>query len=276
MNHLVLLVPLLFSIHQILVRKGSSEAETVSGIYVSLLASTLIFIPSIQHPTLDRNFIILMSTAGVLHFFVARICFYHAISRIGANLSAPLSATRVFFAALIGIFVGETLTMRVAVMSMLIFAGILFISRPRGKADTLGITLGILTGFFSAISSYFVKFGNAVDYNPLFAVFLGFALSSILMTPLAVRKDLHNTKWYFAAGVVAGLAHFIRYVVLKDVPVTVVEPITSSYPLFTLLLSAMFLREREVFTARSITGTILILAGFTFTTPELHQTNHKL
>ncbi len=66
---------------------------------------------------------------------------------------------------------------------------------------------------------------------------------------------------YFAAGVVVGVAHFIRYVALKDVPVTIVEPITSSYPLFTLLLSAIFLREGEVFTARAIAGTLLILTG---------------
>lgn len=261
MNYLVLLIPLLFSIHQILVKKGSSEAETISGIYVSLLASTLIFIPSVQHPTLDRDFIVLMSTAGVLHFFVARICFYHAISRIGANLSAPLSATKVFFAALIGIFVREYLTLKIVIMSLLIFTGILLISRPKGKADALGVTLGILTGFFSAVSSYFVKFGNAIEYNPLFAIFLGFALSSTLMTPVAIKRDLHNTKWYFAAGVVVGVAHLIRYMALKEVPVTVVEPITSSYPLFTLLLSAVFLREGEIFTARSIAGTMLILAG---------------
>lgn len=261
MNYLILLIPVLFSFHQIFVRLGSREAETISEIYVSLLASTIIFIPSVANPTLDGMFLLYMSLAGVLHFFVARICFYHAISRIGANLSAPLSATRVFFAALLGIFVGEYLTLRVVVMSLLIFAGIVLISRPKGKADAFGVTLGILTGFFSALSSYFVKFGNAVDYNPLFAIFLGFALSTILMTPLAVRKDLSHTKFYLAAGVTVGIAHLLRYVVLKDVPVTVVEPITSSYPLFTLLLSAIFLREGEIFTLRSITGTLLILGG---------------
>ncbi len=150
MNYLVILIPILFSFHQIFVRLGSREAETASGIYVSLLASTVIFLPSIQHPTLDGRFLLYMSLAGVLHFFVARICFYHAISRIGANLSAPLSATRVFFAALLGIFVGEYLTLKVVVMSLLIFAGIVLISRPKGKADALGVVLGILTGFFSA------------------------------------------------------------------------------------------------------------------------------
>lgn len=261
MNYFLLLIPILFSFHQIFVRLGSREAETISGIYVSLIASTLVFIPSIQHPTLDAKFLGYMAIAGILHFFVARICFYHAISKIGANLSAPLSATRVFFAAILGIFVGEYLTLKIIVMSILIFAGIVLVSRPKGKADFTGVAFGVLTGFFSAVSSYFVKFGNLVEYNPLFAIFLGFALSSLLMTPIALRKDLKHTKWYIAAGVTAGAGHLVRYIALKDVPVTVVEPITSSYPLFTLLLSAIFLREREIFTLRSILGTLLILAG---------------
>lgn len=261
MNYLLLLIPILFSFHQIFVRIGSREAETISGIYVSLIASTLIFAPSIQHPTFDAEFLGYMALAGVLHFFVARVCFYHAISRIGANLSAPLSATRVFFAAILGIFAGEYLTLRIIVMSTLIFAGIVLISRPKGKADFTGIALGILTGFFSAVSSYFVKFGNLAEYNPLFAIFLGFALSSLLMTPIAIRRDLKHTKWYIAGGFTVGAGHLLRYIALKDVPVTVVEPITSSYPLFTLLLSAIFLREGEIFTLRSITGTLLILAG---------------
>lgn len=57
------------------------------------------------------------------------------------------------------------------------------------------------------------------------------------------------------------MAHLVRYVVLESTPVTVVEPITSSYPLFTLLLSFLFIREREIFTKRAILGTASILTG---------------
>jgi len=261
MNPLVIFIPILFSFHQIFVRLGGREAETFSGIYVSLLTSTLLFLPSIFYPTLEAEFLIYMSLAGVFHFLIARICFYHAISRIGANLSAPLSATRVFFAALLGLFLGESLSLKIVTMSILIFAGVVLISNPGGRADAAGILLGILTGFFSALSSFFVKFGYAVEYNPLFAIFLGFSISSLLLTPFALKKSLRNTNWFVAAGFTVGFAHLLRYVVLKDTPVTVVEPVTSSYPLFTLLLSAIFLKEGEMFSAKSLAGTLLILTG---------------
>ena len=259
---IALLIPLLFSVHQIFVRFGSREADTMSGIYVSQIASTLLFLPSLISPSLNREFLAYMLTAGILHFFAARICFYHAISRIGANLSAPLSATRVFFAAILGIFLGEILTLKVSLMSILIFIGIVLISRPSGKADYVGIVLGILTGFFTALSSFLVKFGSGVEYNPLFATFIGFLISTALMTPIAAKNfSMRGAKWYFAAGITVGAAHFVRYVVLKDLPVTVVEPITSSYPLFTVVLTFILLREREIFTTRSLLGTFLILAG---------------
>ncbi len=262
MAMLALLIPLLFSIHQILVRQGSRDAETMSGIYVSLAASTLIFLPSVLHPTLNKQFLLYMTAAGVMHFFAARICFYHAISRIGANLSAPLSATRVFFAAILGIFLGEFLTLKTLAMSILIFAGIILLSRPSGRVDYLGMLFGLSTGFLTALSSFLVKFGNHAEYNPMFAAFVGFAVSTVLMTPIALKNFTpKGTGWYFVAGIFAALAHLVRYVVLESTPVTVVEPITSSYPLFTLLLSFLFIRGREIFTKRAILGTASILTG---------------
>ncbi len=259
---LALLIPLLFSVHQILVRQGSRDAETMSGIYASLMASTLVFLPSILNPCLDQQFLLYMVAAGVMHFFAARICFYHAISRIGANLSAPLSATRVFFAAILGTFLGEILTLKTLAMSLLIFTGIFLLSRPSGRIDYIGMLFGLLTGLFTALSSFLVKFGNHIDYNPMFAAFVGFAISTVLMSPIALKNfSPRSTGWYFVAGIFAALAHLVRYVVLKDTPVTVVEPITSSYPLFTLALSFIFLREKEVFTKRAILGTASILAG---------------
>lgn len=239
------------------------EIDALHGTYLSLLASTILFSPSLLfYANVDAKFIALMLLAGILHFFVARLCFYHAIERIGANLSAPLSATRIFFATIFGLLIGEAITPKILLMGILIFAGILLLSKPEGKADTVGITLGLLTGFFSAASSLVVKLGMTEIYNPLFGAFLGFAISTILLTPFAAKNiDLRMGKWYMLAGVFVGLGHLVRYVTLSYLPVAVVEPITSTYPLFTILLSYLFMRESEVFSKDVILGAIFIVAG---------------
>ncbi|MEM4291101.1 MAG: DMT family transporter [Archaeoglobaceae archaeon] len=261
MNCIALLIPLLFSLQHILVRIGSEKSETLNGIYASLLVSTLMFSPSLLNPTLNQEFLLYMTLAGVLQFFLARICLYYAISRIGANLSAPLSSTRILFTTIIGLFVGELLNFWIIIGSVLIFTGIFLLSKVKGEPDWIGISLAILTGLFACLSSYFIRFGNAIEYNPFFAVFIGFAISTALLTPFMIGKSLKNTKPFVVGGALGGLAHMVRYIVLKDTPVTVIEPITSSHPLFTLVLTAIFLRRLEVFSRRSILGTISIMTG---------------
>ncbi len=259
---LLFLIPILFSIHQILVRRGSRDMDAFSGTYLSLLTTTLLFTPAAAYAILDPHFLIIMIAAGVLHFFIARLCFYHAIERIGANLSAPLSATRIFFAVIFGYMIGEVVTPKIVLMAVLIFTGIILLSNPEGRADWVGILLGLMTGLFSAASSLLVKIGMTSVYDPFFGTFVGFAVSTLLMTPLAMKRiDIRRGKWYAFAGIFVGIGHLVRYISLKDFPVAVVEPITSIYPLFTILLSYLFIRESEVFSREAILGTVLILAG---------------
>lgn len=258
---IVLLIPLFFSIHQILVRKGGEELDALSGTYLSLIASTLLFSPSIAFANFDPNFLVPMVLAGFLHFFLARLCFYHAIERIGVNLSSPLSATRIYFAAILGYLIGEFMTLKLLIMTVLIFLGVLAISNPKGKIDLVGLFLGISTGFLSALSSFFIKIGLLKSFDPLFGAFVGFLVSTLLLTPIAVRRIKKFNKYYFLAGFFVGLGHLIRYICLYNFQISVVESVTSSYPMFTLALSYLFLREREVFSFNVIIGAVLILLG---------------
>jgi drug/metabolite transporter (DMT)-like permease len=261
---LIFLVPLLFSFHQIFIRKGGEEVDTLSGTYLSLLTCTLLFSPSIFFAELRTHFLFLMVVAGLFHFFVARLCFYYAIERIGANLSSPLSATRIYFAAIIGYLAGEEITLKLILMTLLVFMGITLLSKPEGvKVDLIGIALGLLTGFFSALSSFFVRVGMLEVYNPLFGAFVGFAASTLLLTPFAIKRGLKPKKgrFFVLGGLFVGIGHLIRYISLHDLPVSVVEPVVSIYPLFTIILSYFFLKEREVFGIRMCAGALLIILG---------------
>ncbi|MET1124432.1 MAG: EamA family transporter [Archaeoglobaceae archaeon] len=253
---LPLLIPLLFSAHQLLVRAGRGEVS--GGVYLSLLVSTILLSPSLLKPTLEPTFLSTMSLAGILHFLIARTCFYHAISRVGANVAASISSTRIFFAILFGLALGEELTAKVAAMTLLIFAGIFLLYEP-GKKNLVGMSLALLTAVFSAASSFVVKLGLKFDANPIFGTFLGFAVSTALLTPFYARKE---SSWHFAAaGVVVAVAHVVRYVSLETYPIVIVEPITASYPLFTIILSYVFLRDREVFSTKLVVGAILVFTG---------------
>lgn len=257
---LPLLVPVLFALHQVFVRIGSQKIDINSGIFLSLIVSTALLSPSIVNPTTDLLFLILMLTAGFLHFFLARICFYNSIRIVGANVASTISATRTFFALIVGSLIGEEVKLEIILMAILIFSGIALIYDRERRFDLLGYFLALLTAVLSALSSFLVKFALQIEKNPFFGAFLGFLLSTILMS-FIVGKKIKFDFWFVLAGVTVTLGQLVRYVSLETYPVVLVEPITSSYPLFTILFSYFLAKEFERFELKITVGAILVFLG---------------
>ena len=266
---LLIAVAVLFSFHQICIRKGTIEFDVVSGTFISIFTTAFIFSAlSINKIHFNAQFIILMALAGILHFLVARTAFYNCINRIGANLAGPLSATRIYFATLFGFFIGESISIKIVLMTTLIFVGIFLLSNPKKgvRADFIGLILGIITGLTAAFSSVLVKFGMHIYPDAIFGSAIGY-LSSLIIYPVFFKNidfDLKKGRFFIMGGIFVGFGHFLRYYELIRMPVSIVEPVLSIYPLFTIILSYIFLKEKEIFSLRVVLGTISILIGINF------------
>lgn len=258
---LPLLIPVLFALHQVFVRIGSQKVDLNSGIFLSLLVSSILLSPSIFNPTIDLQFLVLMLLAGFLHFFLARICFYYSIKIVGANVASTISSTRTFFALLVGFFIGEEVKLEIILMAILIFSGIALLYDQEKKFNFSGFLLALLTAILSASSSFLVKFALQIEKNPFFGAFLGFLLSTILMSFFVVGKKIEFSSWFILAGVAVTLGHLVRYISLESYPVVIVEPLTSSYPLFTILFSYLLAKEFEKFNFKIIAGALLVFLG---------------
>ena len=258
----LILIALFFSLHQIFIKKGVEYGDANYGAFVSLLTTSAIFsVLSIGRAQFDPKFLVLMVAAGLMHFLLARTAFYNAISRIGANSAGSLSATRVFFAVVIGAAMGEKVGINVILMSVLIFTGIYLISSPEGAGDWKGVALALFTGLITALSSGVVKVGMQVHADPVFGSAVGYVASTALF-PLFFRYGRKGGEKYFIpAGVFVGLGHYLRYRALISNPVSVVEPFLSIYPLFTLILTALVFRNVERVSRNIAAGSILIIAG---------------
>ncbi|RLI74276.1 hypothetical protein DRO97_06105 [Archaeoglobales archaeon] len=266
---ILIAVAFLFSLHQICIRKGTIEFDVISGTFISIFTTAFIFSAlSINRMYFTAEFVVFMILAGVLHFFVARTAFYNCINRIGANLAGPLSATRIYFAALFGFLIGEVISIKIVLMTTFIFLGIVLLSNPKKgvRADFAGIILGIATGLTAAFSSVLVKFGMQIYPDAIFGSSIGY-LSSLILYPIFFRNiefDLKKGRFFVLGGIFVGFGHFLRYYELIKMPVSVVEPVFSIYPLFTIILSYVFLKEKEIFSLRVVLGTISILLGINF------------
>ena len=288
----LLSIALLFSMHQVSVRVGTLRADTLNGTLVSIATTALIFSVIslffvLRGLRLNGNFLAVMVLAGLLHFFLARTVFYQCISRLGANVAATLATTRIFFAAVLGyVLLGETVSVKLALAGILVFSGVCVLTF-QVVSDLYGIALGLATGFLTAFASVFAKegmvrfpgiesaaAGTAVGYIASLVAFLiflnvvrnvrcvvGCVGGARVERVESLKKEIRRYCPFFAGGVFVGFGHLLRYVALSYYSVCMVETFVSMYPLFTYLLSGIFVRRAEVFSLRFFASACLILAG---------------
>jgi drug/metabolite transporter (DMT)-like permease len=87
-----------------------------------------------------------------------------------------------------------------------------------------------------------------------------FAGNRAFVPRTGASSDLRGIYWFIAVGICNGLGMLAMYAALNCGQVSVVSPLVATYPLFTLALSAIFLRE-EKFGPRVLLGVALTVAG---------------
>jgi uncharacterized membrane protein len=114
------------------------------------------------------------------------------------------------------------------------------------------------------------KFGLAAVPHPFLAAAVT-ATSSFVVSVLTmwyVEKTQETWKmnrrcfwWFLAAGVTVSLSMACIYYALDRGKVSVVIPISSTGPLFSLILTAIFLRDVERVTLRIVASAAMIVSG---------------
>ncbi len=131
--------------------------------------------------------------------------------------------------------------------------------------EVLAFLAAILWGFVPILDKT-ALIGNVSPYLANLIRSLG-ALLFLTLTVLILRDfdlevfDARRVSILMVAGAIAGgLAMVIYYMALKSIGASKAVPITSVYPLFTVIFSAIILRE-SFDVPRVLLGTALIVAG---------------
>ncbi|HET9405349.1 MAG TPA: EamA family transporter [Burkholderiales bacterium] len=125
-----------------------------------------------------------------------------------------------------------------------------------------------LAALLRALAQVLSKAGLMLWPNALSAALIGYTVSTAVVwtagflvsggkSPAFTRRGV---AWFALTGVVNGTAVLAMYFALTTGPVQVVAPVVATYPLFTLALSALFLRHERL-TGRLIGGVLLTVAG---------------
>lgn len=273
-----LIASLSFAGSHILIRRGLARSNPLAGFTISIVISALT-LWSMAAATLPlavfwTHAILYFAVGGLFASGLGRWLVYVSIDRLGVARSIPVVSTTPMFASIMAvILVGEHWTLGAFFGTVLIICGVVVISRTHEQKsdwrrwDLIFPLLGALSFSFSASVR---KLGFLIDNLPLMASCVN-ATTGLVLAVLMVyarggpRKVLPMSRsvfwWFVAAGIGNTTGMLANFYALSVGDIVIVEPLISTNPVLTVVLTAIFLRDVETVNLRVCVGVAFTFAG---------------
>src|SRR5262245_11400103 len=268
---------LCFSIAHILIRRGLVESNAMTGSFISLSMSAVtlwlavpIFAPlsALWDPAA-----LIFVAAGVFAPGIGRTLRYVVIEKFGVARAVPIAQSSAIFASIVAVvFLAETWVLQNVVGTCLVIGGVILLSvakPPRGEWRKSDVIYPLIGAVAFGASTTLRKTGLGFINIPLLGAAvtaLTAALFSLTLLQIQGGKEVfkltrRSAAWLFSAGGFNTAAMLSVFFALSHGKVVIVEPLVSSNPVTTLLLTAIFLRDVESLTARVMMGAALTVTG---------------
>jgi drug/metabolite transporter (DMT)-like permease len=245
---------------------------TGTGLGVVLLAAAVD--PGSRYSVSARELAV-FALVGILAPGVSQLLFMAAIRDAGASRASVVVGTAPLFGATLAIiFLDEPLTIPLALgAALIVAAGARLVREPAwpqhfrliGVAYALVATLlfstrDVVLRWYSGEASLGSLGAAAASLTAGWLVIAGFATLSRRGGRLlpALQPDLVR---FVPAGLFFGLSYVLLFEAYYRGRVTVVSPLVATESLWTVLLSAMFLKRSELVGPQLVLGASLVVAG---------------
>ncbi|MBM4262686.1 MAG: hypothetical protein FJ145_14800 [Deltaproteobacteria bacterium] len=217
--------------------------------------------------------ILLFTLVGIFQLGV-RLFAYTGVEKIGASRSSALQSVSPLISATIAVAVlGEVTTPLIVLGTLLVVAGIVLVSwKPERQIANfrriyllLPIGAACLTGMNHPIRRYVLTMAN----EPLFFSALmglvsavGFVIY-ILISPSSQRLVWHRQalRPFLITGCSETLAILCVITAISLGRVVIVAPIAACYPVWSMILAAIFLRDVESINWKVVVGIVSVVVG---------------
>ena len=275
---------LCFSSGQICSRLGLNHGTPTSAISFSLFTSTAVLLvvlgPPASRAVAPTAGVLLFTGAGVLSPFCTQILLFISANKVGISRASPLRNTTPLFAGIVAVlWLGETVTVAIATGTLLIIFGASLLgmrdSEQAVPYQPIYLLLPVMAAFLGGFASPMRKHGySLIDSVPMAVCLVqGGAFVALVLYLLATGKYRElilrrETLWWFGlSGLLNSAAVTMNMTALEMGDVVLVSPLISTTPLFTVILSTVFLRSFERVTLKVLVGAAAIcLGGIVLTT----------
>jgi drug/metabolite transporter, DME family len=269
----------LFALHNMFTKKAlrysNPATAVISGLLINIIflwGLSVLFAPL---SSLTGAAILIFAVVGLFQPGLTRLLSYKGIDTLGVAITDPIRATTPLFSAMMAIiFLGEKLTLPIVVATLMIMAGITLLSWRNDSMKLAGSAVylwyPIAASALAGATQVVRKFGLAAVPHPLIAAAVT-ATSSFVVSILTlwyVERSQQTWKmnrqcfwWFLAAGLTISVAMVCIYYALDLGKVSVVIPIASTGPFFSLILAATFLRDVERVTSKIVLSAAMIVGG---------------
>ena len=230
---------------------------------------------------------LIFAGCGVLFPIGQTLLSFETNRRMGPALAGALgNVTPLFALGFAALILGEDVTpWRGAGAVVLIFlrtiratiiAGVALLSLRGGTGQRdwplWVLMLPVASAVIRSIAQTGVKAGLALWPSAFAASLVGYTVSSAVILTLRARRQVAPVPWrehgmFMLVGVCNATAVMLMYAALSQGAVGVVAPLVATYPLFTLGLSALMLRDEQIHArllggvAVTVAGVVLVLVG---------------
>jgi drug/metabolite transporter (DMT)-like permease len=271
------LTALSFAVANVTVRHGMRYSTPLTATFVSLIVHTSVLwtalfltygIPSVKFVAVAA-----FCLTGVVQP-IMRFCQYKGMEKIGTSRAVTLRNTYPVLTVLIGItLLGEHLTLLGTLGTALVVVGIFLSS---WKLDEQFKDFRWLHAIYPLITSTITAFVHPLrryallqSNEPLFfAALVGpislLSFAAFYWSPASSEKlvwDRRALVPFMFSGLAETLAVLFLLFAYSNGPVVIVAPISSTVPIWTMLLAAIFLKDLERFTKAGVLGSVLVVVG---------------
>ena len=196
------------------------------------------------------------------------------LQKIGTSRSQPLRNSYPLWSAVIAIaLMGECAGAAVLLGTLLVVAGVVMISwKPETAPPSYRwwhVMYSVAAGFLAGVAFPLRRYGLTITNEPVFFSFVVAIVSLVGAIPYTLwtsgeRKLIWQRRAvvdFFLSGFFEALGALLTLMALTTGRVVIVSPIVATTPLFSLIISMIFLRGKEKITSITILGTLADVVG---------------